>query len=79
MDGQQGQLAKIAKNLHAISEWFSAFRNKMRQSSKCDISYNTIHAFGTATPEFRREQIRLLENALILEEENCRLARVILG
>lgn len=33
---------------------------------------------GVSTPLLRREQIDMLERALVLEEENCRLAALIL-
>lgn len=42
------------------------------------VTFNTINAFGVSTPELRKEQICHLENALILEKENCRLAELIL-
>ena len=76
----QGQthLAKIAENYQTIADTFSAFRRKLYHSSSCAASYNTINAFGVSTPKLRKEQIGLLENALILEEENCRLAELIL-
>lgn len=70
-------LEKIAENFLFISDSFSAFRTKHR-SSTCKISYNTINAFGVSMPKHRREQIKLLENALVLEEENCQLAELIL-
>lgn len=71
-------LAKIAENFQAISDTLSAFRYKVSHSSACAISYNTVKAFGVSTPELRKEQARLLENALVLEDENCRLAELIL-
>lgn len=76
----QGQeyLAKIAENCQTIADMASAFRCKVYRSSACAALYNTITAFGVSTPELRKEQIDLLENALTLEEENCRLAELIL-
>ena len=74
----QAYLSKIAENYQTITDTFSAFRCKLYHSSSCAASYNTINAFGVSTPKLRKEQIGLLENALILEEENCRLAELIL-
>lgn len=76
-DGRE-YLAKIAENCQKIVEMVSAFRGRTLQSSACMIEYNTISTHGVSTPELRKEQIRLLENALLLEEENCRLAELIL-
>lgn len=72
-------LAKIAENCQTISDTVSAFRDIVRRASTCEIAYNTINAYGVSTPGLRKEQIALLENALVLEEENCRLAELILG
>lgn len=74
----QEHLAKIAENCQTIADMASAFRCKVYRSSACAALYNTITAFGVSTPELRKEQIDLLENALTLEEENCRLAELIL-
>ncbi|MDE6640753.1 MAG: helix-turn-helix transcriptional regulator [Acetatifactor sp.] len=71
-------LAKIAENCQTISDTVSAFRDRVRRTSACEIAYNTINAYGVSTPGLRKEQIELLENALVLEEENCRLAEMIL-
>lgn len=76
---EREHLKKIAENFLSISDSFSAFRAKLRRSSTCKISYNMINAFGISMPKYRREQIKLLENALVLEEENCRLAESILS
>ena len=74
----QEYLTKIAGNCQTIADTLSAFRCKLYRSSVYTASYNTINAFGVSTPELRKEQIDHLENALILEEENCRLAESIL-
>ena len=71
-------LAKIAENCQTISDAVSAFRDVVRRTSTCKITYNTINAYSVSTPVLRKEQIILLENALVLEEENCRLAELIL-
>lgn len=71
-------LAKIAENCQTISDTVSAFRDMLRRTSTCKITYNTINAYSVSTPGLRKEQIVLLENALVLEEENCRLAELIL-
>lgn len=71
-------LLKIAENCRTISDTFSAFRHKVLHSPTCKVSYNTINAFGVSTQSLRREQASLLENALSLDEENCRLAKRIL-
>lgn len=78
MEAGQEHLAKIAENYRMIADSVAAFRCKISQSSTCEIAYNTVSAFGVSTPELRKEQINLLENALVLEEENCRLAKLIL-
>lgn len=72
-------LAKMADNCQTISDMVSAFRCKTNHSSTCAIAYNTIDAIGVSTPGLRREQIALLEKALVLEEENCRLAELVLS
>lgn len=74
----QGYLTKMAENFQMISDTLSGFWNRVQNVSACEIAYNTGNAFGVSTPELRREQIRLLENALALEEENCRLAEMVL-
>ena len=56
----------------------SAFRNKINGPLDGAVSDNTAKIFGASTPQLRREQISLLEKALVLEEENCRLAGLIL-
>ena len=71
-------LAKIARNFQNITDTLSAFQHKVRHSPVCEISYNTVNAFGVSTPGLRKEQVHLLENALALEEENCQLAERIL-
>ena len=71
-------LAKMAQNEQLISDTLAAFRDRVEKASGCDIAYNTENAFGVCTRELRKEQIGLLENALILEEENCRLAEAVL-
>lgn len=71
-------LGQIAENYQTISDTVSAFRDMVRRTSTCRITYNTLSAYGVSTPGFRREQIHLLEKALVLEEENCQLAELIL-
>lgn len=70
-------LTKIAENCRTISDMFSAFRDKVKHQSACEITYNSVDAFGVSVPELRREQIGLLEKALALDEESCRLAGMI--
>ena len=76
-DGRE-YLAKIAENCQKIADMVSASRGRMYQSSACAIEYNTISAYGVSAPKLRKEQVGLLEDALVLEEENCRLAELIL-
>lgn len=71
-------LEKIAENFQTIADTLSAFQSRTCQSSACEVAYNTVRASGVSTPELRREQIHLLESVLLLEEENCRLAGMIL-
>lgn len=71
-------LEKMAQNEQLISDTLSAFRSRVEQVSGCEIAYNTENAFGVCTRELRREQINILEHALILEEENCQLAEAVL-
>ena len=71
-------LEKIAENYQAIADQVSAFRRKICVSSGCEIRYNTTKAAGVSSPGLRREQIRLLEHAIVLEEENCQLAQQVL-
>ena len=72
------QLEKIADNCRTIADKASEFRNKICRSSVCEITYNSVKTAGASTPTLRKEQIALLEQALVLEEENCRLARSVL-
>lgn len=76
---QKEYLEKMAANCQNISDMFTEFRDKLHNSSSCEISYNTINAHGASSPALRAEQISLLENALILDDENCRLAKLILN
>lgn len=73
------RLEKMADNCQAIADGAAAFRTSLSRSSVCEISYNTVKASGASTSGLRREQIALLEQALSLEEENCQLAREVLG
>ena len=68
-------LEKMVENFEAIAHTVSEFRDKL---SSCEVNYNTIHTFGASTPTLRREQISLLKHALVLDEENCRLAECVL-
>lgn len=74
----RAHLEKMAQNEQLISETLSAFRGRVERVSGCEIAYNTENAFGVCTRELRKEQISILEHALILEEENCRLAEAVL-
>ncbi len=60
----------------------TAFRDKSSAAADaCSLTYNTDVEFKVAVSklgEMRREQTALLEKALLLEEENCRLAELIL-
>lgn len=71
-------LEKIAENFQTIADTLSAFQSRTCQTSACEVAYNTVRASGVSTPELRKEQMNRLENALLLEEENCRLAEMIL-
>ena len=61
-----------------IAHELSAFQHRIGHASGCEIAYNTVKAAGASTPTLRREQIALLERALVLEEENCSLAGLLL-
>lgn len=76
---QKEYLEKMAANCQYISDMFTEFRDKLHNSFSCEISYNTINAHGASSPALRAEQINLLENALIIDVENCRLAKLILN
>ena len=73
------RLERMADNCQAIADGAAAFRTRLSRSSVCEIAYNTVKASGASTSGLRREQIALLEQALSLEEENCQLAREVLG
>lgn len=73
------RLERMADNCQAIADGAAAFRTRLSRSSVCEISYNTVKASGASASGLRREQIALLEQALALEEENCQLAREVLG
>ena len=72
------RLAKMSENFQTIADELSAFRRKAGHASGCEITYNTVKAAGVSTPALRKEQIGLLEAALVREEENCRLAKLVL-
>ncbi len=71
-------LEKIAGNCQTICDRVSAFRDKLNRTSSCALQYNGTVGTGVSTPGLRREQIELLENALALDGESCRLAEKIL-
>lgn len=71
-------LEKIADNCQTVCDQVSAFRNKVNHSSSPVLWDDGTSGTGVSTPKLRREQIALLENALKLDEENCRLAKRIL-
>ena len=71
-------LEKIAENCQIVCDRVSAFRDKVSRNSSPALQYSGTAAAGVSTPELRREQIALIENALKFDEENCRLAQRIL-
>lgn len=75
----QTHLLRMADNCRAIADMLSAFRGRLRHSSACAVSYNGENAFGISATELRNEQIGLLESALALDEESCRLAKLLLS
>lgn len=75
---ERGCLEKIAENYRMISNGVSVFRDKANRLDGDTVAYNGIRAAGVSTPKLRREQICLLEKALLLERENCRLAEKLL-
>lgn len=72
------RLTRMTGNFRKISDMLSAFRKSVYRSSVSGIAYNTENAYSVSTPELRGEQINLLEDALVLEEENCQLAEELL-
>lgn len=81
-DGSRQHLEKIGANCQSLSGMLTAFRDKNSAAADaCSLTYNTDVTFGAVVSklgEMRREQTALLEKALLLEEENCRLAELIL-
>ncbi|MDE7211777.1 MAG: helix-turn-helix domain-containing protein [Lachnospiraceae bacterium] len=75
----QVHLGEMAKNCQEISDLAYAFWDKLKETCTCRISYNSMEASGASTRELREEEIALLKRALVLDEENCRLAGLILG
>ena len=71
-------LAKMSENFQTIADELSAFQHKAGHASGCEITYNIVKAAGVSTPALRKEQIGLLEAALVREEENYRLAELVL-
>lgn len=61
---------------------FADFRDKTGGTAEaCSLTYNTDSEFRIAVSKLadvRREQAALLQQAVLLEEENCRLAQLIL-
>lgn len=78
-EAARGRLARMADHFQVISDTLSSFRDRVGCASPCAIEYNVINGFGVSTPALRQEQIGLLEHAVVLEEENCRLAEEVLG
>ena len=74
----QEHLVKIAENCQTIADELSAFQHRTGHASGCEIAYNGVKAAGASTPALRKEQIALLERALVLEEESCWLAKLLL-
>lgn len=81
-EGSREHLEKIGANCRSLSGMLTAFRDKSSAAADaCSLTYNTDVEFKVAVSklgEMRREQTALLEKALLLEEENCRLAELIL-
>lgn len=75
-------LEKIGENCRSIAGMFTDFRDKTAGTAEtCSLTYNTDSEFRIAISkleDIRREQAALLQQALLLEEENCRLAQLIL-
>lgn len=72
------RLERMAVNCQMISDMISGFRDKTGRESSCDLVYNGVSGFGASLPKLRKELIGLLEKALGLEEENCRMAQLLL-
>ena len=75
-------LEKIGANCRDIAGMFADFRDKTGGTAEaCSLTYNTDSEFRIAVSKLedvRREQAALLQQAVLLEEENCRLAQLIL-
>lgn len=74
----RASLARMADNCQKIADKVSDFRGRLEGLAACGVEYNAVGAFGAAAPKLRKEQADLLREALALDEENCRLARLIL-
>lgn len=74
----QGHLEEMAKNFRTISDLVYGFRAKLKEAAGCRLAYNSLEASGASTKELREEEIGLLKRALALDEENCRLAELVL-
>lgn len=74
----QKHLEKMAENFRTIAEALSAFRCRACQSLLSEAADSMADVSGVSTKELRREQMHLLENALLLEEENYGIAETIL-
>ncbi len=72
-------LTKIADNCQVISDTTAAFRQLANHLPAGDAADHTITFSGVSTPELRARQAGILEDALALDEENCRLAEWILA
>ncbi len=75
-------LEKIGANCRDIAGMFADFRDKTGGTAEvCSLTYNTDSEFRIVVSKLedvRREQAALLQQAVLLEEENCRLAQLIL-
>lgn len=75
---KQGSLIKLAENYHTICEMISSFQAKVRDYHKRKNSDDFIDGVNVSTPELRKEQICLLEKIILIEQENCETAKMIL-
>ncbi len=77
-DAIRGHVEEMAVCCRQIADMVSGFREQCSRNASSPVVYHMADAYGAATPGLRREQIALLEQALLLDETSCRLAGTIL-
>ena len=77
-DEKQRSLVKLAENYHKICEMISSFQEKVKDYHKSKKTDDSIEMVSVSTSELRKAQICLLEKIVLIEQENCETAKMLL-